>query len=91
MQEDKFYRADKLLEEEMENRLKVPTITEEERTRYTKDLTAADSFSREELGAKIKEYGKCFMLTWDGDLLRCFQILLKVFVQASRRRRLEMS
>ena len=70
MQEDKFYRADKLLEEEMENRLKVPTISEEERTRYTKDLTAADSFSREELGAKIKEYGECFMLTWDGDLLR---------------------
>eukprot|EP00960_Hanusia_phi_P050080 759980-Hanusia_phi.AAC.6 len=58
LQEDKFFRADKLLEEELENRLKVPTITEEERTKYTKDLTAADSFSREELGAKIKEYGR---------------------------------
>jgi len=56
-QEDKFFRADKLLEEEMENRLKVPTITADEKTQYKKDLLAADSFSREELGAKLKEYG----------------------------------
>jgi len=55
--EEKFFRADKLLEEEMENRLKLPTITEAERTQYNKDLLAADSFSREELGAKLKEYG----------------------------------
>ena len=31
-------------------RRQVPTISEAERTQYTKDLTAADSFSREELG-----------------------------------------
>ena len=55
--DDKFFRADKLLEEELENRLKVPTISEAERTQYNKDLLAADSFSREELGAKLKEYG----------------------------------
>ena len=55
--EDKFYRADKLLEGEMETRLKVPTITEAERTQYKKDLLAADSFSGPELGAKLKEYG----------------------------------
>ena len=55
--EDKFFRADKLLEEEMENRLKVPTITEAERTQYKKDLLAADSFTGPELGAKLKEYG----------------------------------
>jgi len=38
--------------------VQVPTITEEERTSLTKDLTAADSFSREELGAKLKQYGQ---------------------------------
>jgi hypothetical protein len=38
--------------------MQVPTITEEERTSLTKDLTAADSFSREELGAKLKQYGQ---------------------------------
>eukprot|EP00285_Hemiselmis_virescens_P020032 CAMPEP_0173388684 /NCGR_PEP_ID=MMETSP1356-20130122/10933_1 /TAXON_ID=77927 ORGANISM="Hemiselmis virescens, Strain PCC157" /NCGR_SAMPLE_ID=MMETSP1356 /ASSEMBLY_ACC=CAM_ASM_000847 /LENGTH=686 /DNA_ID=CAMNT_0014345649 /DNA_START=34 /DNA_END=2091 /DNA_ORIENTATION=- len=55
--EDKFFRADKLLEEEMENRLKLPATSAEDRVKYTKDLTAADSFSKEELGAKLKEYG----------------------------------
>eukprot|EP00288_Rhodomonas_lens_P001897 CAMPEP_0177716196 /NCGR_PEP_ID=MMETSP0484_2-20121128/14389_1 /TAXON_ID=354590 /ORGANISM="Rhodomonas lens, Strain RHODO" /LENGTH=759 /DNA_ID=CAMNT_0019228227 /DNA_START=44 /DNA_END=2323 /DNA_ORIENTATION=+ len=57
LQEDKFYRADKLLEEELENRLKLPTISEAERTQYQKDLLAADAFSKDELGAKLKEYG----------------------------------
>jgi hypothetical protein len=34
--DDKFFRADKLLEEEIENRLKVPTLTEVERQNLTK-------------------------------------------------------
>lgn len=56
LQSDKFFRADKLLEEECERRLKLPTVTEEERTQLNKDLVAADAFSKEELGAKLKEY-----------------------------------
>ncbi|KAJ1470265.1 hypothetical protein T484DRAFT_1848459, partial [Baffinella frigidus] len=52
-----FFRADKLLEEEIEKRFKVPTIPEAERTQLNIDLVAADAFSKEDLGKKLKEYG----------------------------------
>mmetsp|Transcript_47637 Transcript_47637/g.115996 ORF Transcript_47637/g.115996 Transcript_47637/m.115996 type:complete len:768 (+) Transcript_47637:60-2363(+) len=55
--EELFYRADKLLEEELDKRMKLPACTPDEKVQYNKDLLAADSFSREELGAKLKEYG----------------------------------
>jgi glycyl-tRNA synthetase len=55
--DSKFFRADKLLEEELENRLKVPTCSDAERTKYKQDMLAADSFTREQLHAKLQEYG----------------------------------
>merc|ERR1712150_164309 len=54
--ESKFFRADKLLEEVMEAKLADKGITEAQRQEYTIVKNQADSFSREEIGDVFKKY-----------------------------------
>eukprot|EP01127_Copromyxa_protea_P002079 TRINITY_DN11966_c0_g1_i1.p1 TRINITY_DN11966_c0_g1~~TRINITY_DN11966_c0_g1_i1.p1 ORF type:complete len:657 (-),score=189.85 TRINITY_DN11966_c0_g1_i1:50-1996(-) len=51
------YRADHLLEEHIEELLKNPKLTAEEKNKLQTDVARADDYSCEELGAKLKEYG----------------------------------
>merc|ERR1719251_586900 len=55
--ESKFYRADKLLEDVMDEKLKMADITEAQRTEFTSVKNQADAFSREEIGQVFKKYG----------------------------------
>eukprot|EP00929_Paragymnodinium_shiwhaense_P011137 TRINITY_DN11653_c0_g1_i1.p1 TRINITY_DN11653_c0_g1~~TRINITY_DN11653_c0_g1_i1.p1 ORF type:complete len:686 (+),score=204.95 TRINITY_DN11653_c0_g1_i1:167-2224(+) len=53
---EKFYRADKLLEEIMEKKLEEPGITEEQKKEYTIVKNMADGYSKDEIGAIFKKY-----------------------------------
>lgn len=55
--ESKFYRADKLLEEVMEEKLKADDLTEAQREEYTKVKNQADAYSQKEIGDVFKKYG----------------------------------
>jgi len=55
--ESKFFRADKLLEEVMDEKLKAADLTEAQRSEYTAVRNQADAYSREELGDIFKMYG----------------------------------
>jgi len=55
--ESKFYRADKLLEEIMDEKMKAADLTEDQRKEYTIVRNQADAYSREEIGALFKKYG----------------------------------
>jgi|EP00927_Polykrikos_kofoidii_P056923 glycyl-tRNA synthetase len=52
----KFYRADKLLEEVMDQKLAEPNVTEAQRQEYTSVRNQADAYSKEELTAVFKKY-----------------------------------
>lgn len=54
--ESKFYRADKLLEEIMEEKLAAAGLTEAQRVEYTSVKNQADSYSRQEIGAIFQKY-----------------------------------
>uniref|UniRef100_A0A7S1JBR2 glycine--tRNA ligase n=2 Tax=Eutreptiella gymnastica TaxID=73025 RepID=A0A7S1JBR2_9EUGL len=51
-----FFRADKLLEESMENIIKDPTATPEQKEEATKVAAQADGYSQTELGDILKKY-----------------------------------
>mmetsp|Transcript_101026 Transcript_101026/g.175396 ORF Transcript_101026/g.175396 Transcript_101026/m.175396 type:complete len:706 (-) Transcript_101026:228-2345(-) len=53
---DKFFRADKLLEEVMDNKLAEPGITEEQRFEYESCKNQADAYSKQEIGEVFKKY-----------------------------------
>lgn len=53
---DKFYRADKLLEEVMDSKLAEPGITEEQRSEYETCKNMADAYSQQEIAAVFKKY-----------------------------------
>jgi glycyl-tRNA synthetase len=54
--ESKFYRADKLLEEVMEAKLEAADVTEAQRVEYTTVKNQADAFSKQELAGVFKKY-----------------------------------
>lgn len=56
LDESKFYRADKLLEEVMDKFLEEPGITEDKRTEYTSVRNQADAYSKDELHAIFQKY-----------------------------------
>mmetsp|Transcript_51341 Transcript_51341/g.94876 ORF Transcript_51341/g.94876 Transcript_51341/m.94876 type:complete len:663 (+) Transcript_51341:69-2057(+) len=56
MDESKFFRADKLLEEVMEKELENPAITEEQRQEYTIVKNQADGYSKEEMHQLFQKY-----------------------------------
>mmetsp|Transcript_17958 Transcript_17958/g.54030 ORF Transcript_17958/g.54030 Transcript_17958/m.54030 type:complete len:625 (-) Transcript_17958:80-1954(-) len=55
--EKKFFRADKLLEDVMDEKLAAAGVTEAQRVEYTSVRNQADAYSREELGGIFKKYG----------------------------------
>jgi len=54
--ESKFFRADKLLEDVMEEKLKAPDLTEAQRQEYTSVRNQADAYSQQEIGDVFKKY-----------------------------------
>merc|ERR1719343_1933751 len=57
LDESKFFRADKLLEEVMDQKLSAADVTEAQRTEYTSVRNQADAYSKEELAGIFKKYG----------------------------------
>lgn len=55
--ESKFFRADKLLEDVMEEKLEAAGLTEEQRQEYTSVRNQADAYSQKELAGIFKTYG----------------------------------
>lgn len=53
---EKFYRADKLLEDVMEKKLEDPNINESQRVEYTSCKNQADAYSKEEIAEVFKKY-----------------------------------
>lgn len=56
LDESRFFRADKLLEEVMDEKLKAADITEAQRLEYTSVRNQADAYSQKELAAIFKTY-----------------------------------
>eukprot|EP00440_Ansanella_granifera_P047660 gb/GFBE01051623.1/.p1 GENE.gb/GFBE01051623.1/~~gb/GFBE01051623.1/.p1 ORF type:complete len:682 (+),score=172.91 gb/GFBE01051623.1/:1-2046(+) len=56
LDESKFFRADKLLEDVMEEKLKAADLTEAQRQEYTSVRNQADAYSQSELAAVFKKY-----------------------------------
>lgn len=54
--ESKFYRADKLLEDVMEEKLEAADLTEAQRTEYTTVRNQADAYSQEEIAEVFRKY-----------------------------------
>lgn len=54
--ESKFFRADKLLEDVMDEKLKAADLTEAQRQEYTSVRNQADAYSQKEIGEVFKKY-----------------------------------